>query len=74
MKKCMCCYFDDVINFWDKNINFIDTLLDQILYKEKYKKKLFYDISYKTLTGAKLLHIRFDKTDGFIKIHHKLDI
>ena len=31
MKKCICCYFDDIIIFWDKDINFIDTLLDEIL-------------------------------------------
>ena len=31
-----------------------------------------YDISHKTSTGAKPLPIRFDKTDGFIKIHYRI--
>ena len=39
--------------------------------KEKNKNTLIYGISHKTLTNAKPLHIRFDKTDGFIKIHEK---
>ena len=36
------------------------------------KNILVYDISYKTSTGAKPLRIRFDKIDGFIKIHNKI--
>ena len=35
----------------------------------KNDTKRFYDISYKTLTGAKPLRIRFDKIDGFIGIY-----
>ena len=30
---------------------------------------MIYDISYKTLVGPKLLRIRFDKIDGFIRIY-----
>ena len=30
---------------------------------------MVYDISYKTLIGAKPLHIRFDKVDGFIRTY-----
>ena len=30
---------------------------------------MIYDISYKTLIGAKPLRIRFDKTHGFIRIY-----
>ena len=30
---------------------------------------IFYDISYKTLMGAKPLRIRFDEIHGFIKIY-----
>ena len=33
---------------------------------------MFENISNKTSTGAKPLRIRFDKIDGFIKIHHKI--
>ena len=29
---------------------------------------MIYDTSYKTLIGAKLLRIRFDKVDGFIRV------
>ena len=42
------------------------------MYKERNEKILVYGISYKTSTGAKKLRIRFDKTDGFIKIHDKI--
>ena len=30
---------------------------------------MIYDISHKTLIVSKLLHIRFDKIDGFIKVY-----
>ena len=39
------------------------------MYKEKYENILVYDISYKS--DAKPLRIRFNKIDGFIKIHDK---
>ena len=67
-----CHYFDDIIRFWDRNIDFRDILLAEKLYKEKYGNNLIYNISYKTLTGTKQLHIRFDKIDGFTKIHDKV--
>ena len=40
---------------WDIyfDIDFSGTLLDQKLYKENNKNILIYDISYRTLTGAK---------------------
>ena len=41
-------------------------------YIKKNKKKLIYDISYKTSTGAKSLRTRFNKIDGFTKIHDKI--
>ena len=66
-----CYYFDDIIRFWDRGIDFSDILLDEKLYKEKYKNILIHVISYKTSTGAKPLRIRFDKIDAFIKIHDK---
>ena len=71
IKNSTCYYFDDIISFWDRDIEFSDILLDEKLYKEKYENILIYDISYQTSTGAKPLPIRFDKIDGFIKIHEK---
>ena len=72
IKNCTSYYFDDVIKFWDRDIDFSDILLDKKLYKEKYENILIYDISYKTSRGAKPLRIRFDKIDGFIKINDKI--
>ena len=72
IKNYTCYYFDDIIRVWDTNVYSIDILLDEKLYKEKYQNILIYDISYKTSTGAKPLGIRFDKIDGFIKIHGRI--
>ena len=59
IKKCMCYYFDDIIKIEDFN-------LDNILIDEKSNENiLVYNISYKTLTVAKPLHIRLNKTDGW---------
>ena len=71
-KNCTCFYFDDIIIFWDRDIDVSDILLDEKLYKEKYKNTLIYDISYKTSSGAKPSRIRFDKINGYIKIHDKI--
>ena len=55
-------YFDDIIKFEDFN-------LDDILIDEKsYQSILDYNILYKNLIGAKPLHIRLDKMDGFIRV------
>ena len=32
-----CYYFDHTIRFWDRDIDFIDILLDEKLYKENHK-------------------------------------
>ena len=69
IKNCTCYYFEDIIRFWDKDIEFSDTLLDEKSY-ETSDNILIYDISNKTSTSAKPLHIRFDKIDGSIKIHN----
>ena len=57
----------------DRNSNF-DFKEFFIRWKEKEKDKniLIYDISYKILTIAKLLRIRFNKIDGFIKTHNRI--
>ena len=51
-------------------INFEDYDFDNVLTNEKsYENILVYDISYKTLIGAKRLRIRFDKVDIFIRVY-----
>ena len=60
IKNHVCYYFDDIINGTD--INQSNILLD----KKLYEHNSVYLISYKIQTGPKPLHIRFDKTDGFI--------
>ena len=69
IKNCTCYYFEDIIRFWDKDIEFSVSLLDEKSY-ETSDNILIYDISNKTSTSAKPLHIRFDKIDGSIKIHN----
>ena len=72
IKNCKCYYFDDIIRFWDRDIDFSDILLDEKLYKENNENISIHDISYKTSTGAKPLRIRFDKINRFIKIHDRI--
>ena len=61
IKNCTCCYFDDIITFWDINIYSSDILLNEKLYKENDENILLDDISYKTSMGAKPLCIMFVK-------------
>ena len=56
-------YFDDIIKLEDFDFNNI--LIDEKL----YENILIYDILYKTLISSKLLHIRFDETDGYTRIY-----
>ena len=56
----MCYYFDDIIKF--EVFNFDNISIDKKSHENIY-------ISYKTLIGAKPLHIKFDKIDGFIRIY-----
>ena len=72
IKNRRCYYFDDIIRARNRAIYSTDILFDEKLYGENHKNILIYDISYKTSTGAILLHIRFNKIDGFIKIHDKI--
>ena len=60
IKNRVCYYFNDIIN--GTKINFSNILLD----KKLYENISVYNILYKTSTGPKPLHIRFDKTNGFI--------
>ena len=68
----MCYCFDDIISVFDRDIDFSDILFDEKLYKEKFENILIHDISCKTSTGAKTLHVRFDKIDEFIKTHDRI--
>ena len=67
IKNRMCYYFDNIVRVGE--INFSDILLDEKLYKTKYRNNLIYGISYKAFMGSITLHITFDKIDGFIKIY-----
>ena len=62
IKNRTCYFFDDIIKTED--FDFDNVLLDE----KSYGNILIYDISYKTLTGAKPLRIRFDKVDRFIRV------
>ena len=44
-KNRTCYHFDDIIRFWDRDIDFRDTLLDQNLRNERFENFLIYDIS-----------------------------
>ena len=59
----MCYYSDDVIKIED--FHFDNILIDE----KSYENILVYDISFKTLIGAKPFRIRFDKVDGFIRVY-----
>ena len=48
IKNRTCYYFDDIIRFWDRDIDFNDILLSKKLYKEKYQNILIDDISNET--------------------------
>ena len=63
IENCTCYYFNDIIKFQDFDIDNI---------KNPYKNILVYNISYKTLMGAKPLRIRFDKVNGFIRAYDGL--
>ena len=63
IKNCMGHYFNDIIKFEDFDIGNI------VIDEKSYKSILVYNILHKTLMGAKRLHIRFDKTDGFMRVY-----
>ena len=63
IKKRACYYFDDIIKIEDFNLDNI--LID----KNSYDNILLYNISYQSLIDYKPLRIRFDKTDGFIRVY-----
>ena len=56
-------HFYDIMKIED-----FDFLLDE----KSYKNILIHDVSNTTLVGAKLLHIMFDKVNGFIRDYDRL--
>ena len=65
VKSSTSYYFDDIIKLKDFDLDNI--LID----KKSYENILIYDIPYKTLIGSKPLRVRFDKTDGIIRIYDR---
>ena len=63
IKNRTCYYFDDMIKIED--FDFDNILLDG----RSWENILIYNISYKILIGSKLLRIRFDKVNGFIRAY-----
>ena len=63
IKNRTCYYFHDIIKIEDFNLDNI------LIYEKSYENILVHNISYKTLTDAKPLRIRFDKIDGFIRVY-----
>ena len=63
IKNRTCYYFDDIIRI--KDFNFDNFFLDE----KSYENILIYDISYKTLIGAKPLLVRFNKIERFIRVY-----
>ena len=63
IKNYACYYFNGIIKLEDFDLDNI--LLD----KKSHWNTLIYDISYKTLIDSKLLRIRFDKINEFIRIY-----
>ena len=59
----MCHYFDDVVKVG--NFDFNNFLFDEKSNENSYLNILIHDIWYKDFMGAKPLHVRPDKVDGF---------
>ena len=63
IKSRTCYCFDDIIKIEDFDLD--DSLIDE----KTYENILVYNISYKSLIDSQPLRIRFDKTDGFIRVY-----
>ena len=66
IENCTCSYFDDVMRAID--VDFSDISLNERWCKI-YENISIYNISCRTIVGAKPLGIWFDNIDGFIKIY-----
>ena len=67
IKNRACYYFDDIMGLLE--FYFESNILGKESSENSHENILIYDIPYKTFMDAKLLSIRFDKLDGFIKIY-----
>ena len=65
IKNRRCYYFDDTIILENSDID--NTLINET----SHENILIYDISCITLIGSKHLRLRFDKIDGFIRVHDR---
>ena len=63
IKNRLCYHFNDIIKVEDFDHDNI--LID----KKSNENILVYIISYKSLIDSKPLRIRFDKTNGFIRVY-----
>ena len=63
IKNCTCCYFHGIIK--NEGFNFDNILLDE----KSHGNSLIYDISYKTLIDVIQLRLRFDITEGFVRVY-----
>ena len=63
IKNSTSYHFDDIINITDLD-------LDKVLFNEENRKYLICNDSYKTPYGTKVLHIIFDKVDGYVRKHY----
>ena len=63
IKNSICYYFHDIVKI--EPFGFDNILLDE----KSCENILIYDISYKTLIGAKPLLVRFNKIERFIRVY-----
>ena len=63
IKNFTCCYFHDIIK--NEDFNFDNISLDE----KSHGNSLIYDILYKTLIDVKPLRLRFDITEGFVRVY-----
>ena len=67
--NCRCYFFDDIMSnkdFYSGNI-----FLHEKSHKA-YENILLYDISYKTFISVKVLRVRLDEMDEFMKIYDEI--
>ena len=64
IKNRRCYYFDDIIK--SEELDFHNILIEE----KSHGNILISDISYKTLSCLKRLHIRFHKINGLIRIYY----
>ena len=66
IKNCSCYYFHNIIKLQNFDMDNIWKINEK-----SHGNILIYGISYKTSIDPKPLHIKFDKIDGFTRIHDR---